>query len=171
MTYKERIDREKDNYNTIILHSDGGLFYNLYERSAYAFHTLVKPFKVHVKTLKALSFPYISIGVPTSKIDDYLKDFEISKENPEYIVVKLKEPIEENAFQTWKKHFIEIKETEINKNRDNNVSALNLQKDNNTSLIHQCFLEVKTLNLASVTPMEAMMFLNNLQMKLKNIDL
>lgn len=178
MTYKERIDREKDNLNTIILHSDGGLFYNLYERSAYAFNTRIKPFKVHVKTLKALSSPYISIGVPTSKVDEYLKDFELSKDNPEYLVATLKEPIDENAFQAWKKHFIEQKEIErtnetipVNELHSDSQKESSNKQDENTSFVRNCFMEVKTLNLASMTPMEAMLFLNELQIKLKNIDL
>ncbi len=178
MTYKERIDREKDNLNTIILHSDGGLFYNLYERSAYAFNTRIKPFKVHVKTLKALSSPYISVGVPTSKVNDYLNGLELSKDNPEYLVAILKEPIDENAFQAWKKHFIEQKEKEktsettpvIDLHSDSQKETP-CKQDENTSLVRNCFMEVKTLNLASMTPMETMMFLNELQMKLKNIDL
>lgn len=178
MTYKERIDREKDNLNTIILHSDGGLFYNLYERSAYAFNTRIKPFKVHVKTLKALPSPYISIGVPTSKVDEYLKELELSKDNPEYLVATLKEPIDENAFQAWKKHFIEQKEIEkasetipvLNVHSDSQTETPT-KKDENISFVRNCFMEVKTLNLASMTPMEAMLFLNELQIKLKNIDL
>lgn len=178
MTYKERIDREKDNLSSIILHSDGGLFYNLYERSAYAFNTRIKPFKVHVKTLKALPSPYIYIGVPTSKVDDYLNGLELCKDNPEFLVATLKESIDENAFQAWKKHFIEQKEIEktnetipvIDLQNDSKTEILNKQ-DDNTSFVRNCFMEVKTLNLASMTPMEAMLFLNNLQMKLKNIDL
>ena len=178
MTYKERIDREKDNLNTIILHSDGGLFYNLYERSAYAFNTRIKPFKVHVKTLKALSSPYISIGVPTSKVNDYLNGLELCKDNPEYLVATLKEPIDENAFQAWKKHFIEQKEIE---NTSETIPVLDVhsdsqtegttKKDENISFVRTCFQDVKMLNLASMTPMEAMLFLNELQIKLKNIDL
>ncbi len=178
MTYKERINLEKDNLTTIILHSDGGLFYNLYERSAYAFNTRIKPFKVHVKTLKALSSPYISVGVPTSKVNDYLNGLELSKDNPEYLVAKLKEPIDENAFQAWKRHFIEQKEIE---KKNETIPVLDIHRnsqketpckqDENTSLVRNCFMEVKTLNLASMTPMEAMLFLNELQMKLKNIGL
>lgn len=178
MTYKERIDREKDNLTSIILHSDGGLFYNLYERSAYTFHTRIKPFKVHVKTLKALSSPYVTIGVPASKINDYLNGLELSKDNPEYLVATLKEPIDENSFRSWKKHFIEQKE--IEKTKDNNPvfnsqddcqEESSIKQDEKLSLIRSCFQEIKTLNLASMTPMEAMLFLNNFQMKIKNIDL
>jgi hypothetical protein len=133
---------------------------------------------VHVKTLKALPSPYISIGVPTSKVDEYLKGLELSKDNPEYLVATLKEPIDENAFQAWKKHFIEQKEIEktsetipvLDDHRDSQTETPT-KKDENITFVRTCFQDVKMLNLASMTPMEAMLFLNELQMKLKNIEL
>ena len=82
MTFKERLDKERDNHAKIILFNDGGLFFNLVERSAYAFHTRIKPFKVHVKTLKGLDEPFVSIGVPVEKIDEYLQGLTIEADGP-----------------------------------------------------------------------------------------
>ncbi len=178
MTFKERIDNEKDNLTKIVLYNDRGLFFNLVERSAYAFATRIKPFKVHVKTLKGLDMPYVYIGVPVEKQNKYLEGLTVTKDDQGNVTAQLNEPIDENAFQAWKKHFIEQKEIE-KKNKtipvldihSNSQKETPCKQDENTSFVRNCFMEVKTLNLASMTPMEAMMFLNKLQMKLKNIDL
>ncbi len=178
MTFKERINNEKDNLTKIVLYNDKGLFFNLVERSAYSFCTRIKSFKVHVKTLKGLDMPYVSIGVPVEKVDEYLNGLTITKDDQGNVTALLAEPIDENAFQAWKKHVIEQKETEkaneaipvLGVYSNSQKETLNKQNDN-TSFVRNCFMEVKTLNLASMTPMEAMLFLNELQMKLKNIDL
>ena len=81
MTFKERIDNEKDNLTKIVLYNDRGLFFNLVERSAYAFVTRIKPFKVHVKTLKGLDMPYVYIGVPVEKQNKYLEGLTVTKDD------------------------------------------------------------------------------------------
>ncbi|MBR0230083.1 MAG: hypothetical protein IJL94_01700 [Erysipelotrichaceae bacterium] len=178
MTFAERIQLENDNLTKIILHNDRGLFFCLVERSAYAFCTRIRPFKVHVKSLKGLSKPYVSIGVPTSKIDEYLKDLSVNKDNPEYITALLIEPIDELAFQSWKKHVIEQSQTQ------NNLITLSETEHSQTvpketdegrksfdSDVADILKEVRALNLAAMTPMEAMLYLNNLQIRLKNTSL
>lgn len=178
MTFKERINNEKDNLTKIVLYNDKGLFFNLVERSAYSFCTRIKSFKVHVKTLKGLDMPYVSIGVPVEKVDEYLNGLTVTKDDQGNVTALLAEPIDENAFQAWKKHIIEQKEIERTNEtipvldvHSNSQKETPCKQDENTSLVRNCFMEVKTLNLASMTPMEAMLFLNELQIKLKNIDL
>ena len=178
MTFKERINNEKDNLTKIVLYNDKRLFFNLVERSAYSFCTRIKSFKVHVKTLKGLDMPYVSIGVPVEKVDEYLNGLTITKDDQGNVTALLAEPIDENAFQAWKKHVIEQKEIErtnetipVNELHSDSQKESSNKQDENTSFIRNCFMEVKTLNLASMTPMEAMLFLNELQIKLKNIDL
>ena len=178
MTFAERIQLENDNLTKIILHNDRGLFFCLVERSAYAFCTRIRTFKVHVKSLKGLSEPYVSIGVPTSKIDEYLKDFSINKDNPEYITAFLMEPIDELAFRSWKKHVIEQSQTQNNLitfpetehsqpvPKETNEGRKSLDSD-----VVDILKEVRALNLVAMTPMEAMLYLNNLQIKLKNKSL
>ena len=176
MTFKERLNREKNNHSAIILFNDRGLFYNVLERSAYAFHTRIRPFKVHIKTLKGLNDPFVSIGVPVAQIDTYLKFLNFTTDDQGNVTAQLDKAIDEKDFQEWKKHFVEQKEKTsetipvIDLHSDSQTETLNKQ-DDNTSFVRNCFMEVKTLNLASMTPMEAMLFLNDLQMKIKNIDL
>ena len=178
MTFKERLDREKDNHTKIILFNDRGLFFNLVERSAYAFHTRIKPFKVHVKTLKGLDKPFVYIGVPVDKTDEYLEGLTSEKDEQGNIIAQLKEPIDEHAFLAWKEHIINQNKqgkasTEQEPIMFPSVTCENRPDEHSEEcdIIRQCFQKVKQLNIASMTPMEAMLYLNNLQQELKNINL
>ena len=179
MTYKERLNNEKDNLTKIILYDDKGLFLQAVERSAYAFHTRIKPFKVHVKTLKDFDGYYMEIGVPSGKVDTYLSGLTVNKEGNGIITAILDEPIDENAFQAWKKHIIEQKEIENTAKIQQDslsaesvpVDAHEIRNDCIDSVIRQCLQEIKTLNIASMTPMEAMVYLNSVQQRFKGVDI
>lgn len=179
MTFKERINNEKENLTKIVLYNDKGLFFNLVERSAYSFCTRIKSFKVHVKTLKGLDMPYVSIGVPVEKVDEYLNGLTITKDDQGNVTALLAEPIDENAFQAWKKHVIEQKENEnAAKTAQKTVQSDELHKEESDTpqcgddiVIRQCLHDIKTLNIASMTPMEAMLYLNTLQQKLKTVNI
>ncbi len=179
MTFKERLNKEKDNHSKIILFNDKGLFYNVLERSAYAFHTRIRPFKVHVKALKGLDEPFVSIGVPVAQKDTYLKFLSVTTDDQGNVIAQLDEAIDENDFQAWKKHIIE--QNNSSKENVDDITLFPAQTGHNSNpgpvnnenetIIRQCVAEVKTLNIAAMTPMEAMMFLNELQIKLKNVSL
>lgn len=179
MTFKERIDNEKDNLTKIVLYNDRGLFFNLVERSAYAFCTRIKPFKVHVKHLKGLDIPFVSIGVPVEYKDEYLQGLTVTTDDRGNVTALLKEPIDENAFQAWKKHIIEQKgrkdavriKQDIFPEDSVHEDVPGVIPDGDDSVIRQCLQEIKKLNIASMTPMEAMNCLNTLQQKLKGIEL
>jgi hypothetical protein len=178
MTYKERLNNEKDNLTKIILYDDKGLFLQAVERSAYAFHTRIKPFKVHVKTLKDFDGYYMEIGVPSGKVDTYLSGLTVNKEANGIITAILDEPIDENAFQAWKKHIIEqmnaakIKSEALALPTDSiHEDAPEVVQSCDNIILRQCLQEVKTLNIASMTPMEAMLYLNSLQQKLKDVNI
>ena len=164
MTIRERLEKEKDNLTKIILFYDRGLFYNCVEKSAYAFHTQIKPFKIHVKTLKGFEEPYISLGVPADKIDSYLQGYEFEKDENDNIIARLRKPIDTNVFLLWKQNII-TKHDDVKKNKQ-----ISNQKEDEI-IISQCLHEIKTLNIASMTPMEAMNVLNNLHQRIKNISI
>lgn len=164
MTIRERLEKEKDNLTKIILFYDRGLFYNCVEKSAYAFHTQIKPFKIHVKTLKGYEEPYISLGVPADKINSYLQGYEFEKDENDNIIARLKKPIDKNVFLLWKQNMI-AKHGDVKKNKE-----ISNQKEDEI-IISQCLHEIRTLNIASMTPMEAMNVLNNLHQRIKNISI
>ena len=174
MTFKERLNREKDNHSAIIFYNDRGLFYNVLERSAYAFHTRIRPFKVHVKTLKGLDDPFVTIGVPVAQIDTYLKFLNFTTDGQGNVTAQLDKAIDEKDFQEWKKHILDNYNEKKEKAEKTFVLEEQIEdtdKQEENIILRQCFQEVKTLNIASMTPMEAMLYLNSLQQKLKNIKL
>ena len=174
MTFKERLNREKDNHSAIILFNDRGLFYNVLERSAYAFCTRIKPFKVHVKTLKGLDDPFVSIGVPVSQKDTYLKFLNFTTDDQGNVMAQLDKAIDEKDFQEWKKHILDNYNEKKEKAENTFILEEQIEdtdKQEEKIILRQCFQEVKTLNIASMTPMEAMLYLNSLQQKLKNVEL
>lgn len=174
MTFKERLNREKDNHSAIILFNDRGLFYNVLERSAYAFCTRIKPFKVHVKTLKGLDDPFVSIGVPVSQKDTYLKFLNFTTDDQGNVTAQLDKAIDEKDFQEWKKHILDNYNEKKEKAKNTFILEEQIEdtdKQEENIILRQCFQEVKTLNIASMTPMEAMLYLNSLQQKLKNVEL
>lgn len=174
MTFKERLNREKDNHSAIILFNDRGLFYNVLERSAYAFHTRIRPFKVHVKTLKGLDEPFVSIGVPAAQKDTYLKFLNFTTDDQGNVTAQLDKAIDEKDFQEWKKHILDNNNEKKEKAEKTIILEEQIEdtdKQEENKILRQCFQEVKTLNIASMTPMEAMLYLNSLQQKLKNVEL
>ena len=174
MSFKERLNREKDNHSAIILFNDRGLFYNVLERSAYAFHTRIRPFKVHVKTLKDLDDPFVSIGVPVAQKDTYLKFLNFTTDDQGNVTAQLDKTIDEKDFQEWKKHILDNYNEKKEKAEKTFILEEQIEdtdKQEENIILRQCFQEVKTLNIASMTPMEAMLYLNSLQQKLKNVEL
>ena len=174
MSFKERLNREKNNHSAIILFNDRGLFYNVLERSAYAFHTRIRPFKVHVKTLKGLDNPFVSIGVPVAQIDTYLKFLNFTTDDQGNVTAQLDKTIDEKDFQEWKKLILDNyndKKEKAEKTFILEEQIENTDKQEENIILRQYFQEVKTLNIASMTPMEAMLYLNSLQQKLKNVEL
>lgn len=174
MSFKERLNREKDNHSAIILFYDRGLFYNVLERSAYAFHTRIRPFKVHVKTLKGLDSPFVSIGVPVAQINTYLKFLNFTTDDQGNVTAQLDNAIDEKDFQEWKNHIIDNYNEKKEKTEKTFILEEQIEdtyKQEENIILRQCFQKVKTLNIASMTPMEAILYLDNLQHKLKNVKL
>lgn len=174
MSYKERLALEENNTNQIFLFNDGPLFYALLERSAYVFHTRIKPFKVQVKTLKSVDHPFVSIGVPADKVNNYLEGMTVEKDDHGIICAKLDEPINEMAFKAWKNHILEQKQlTQANEKYIPDINNIFIPNNaySDIAVAMDCLKEIQTLNIASMTPMETMLYLNNLQEKLKKIKL
>lgn len=179
MTFSERIQKENNNHSKIFLYYDRGLFFNLVNQSAYAFHTRIKPFKVHVKTLKNHNAPYVTLGFPVSKKNDYLDGLSWEDDGIGCITVTLEEKIDERAYQAWKEHIInqykqETKEQYLQEESLFDLTCKEMAEENNNEellFVKQCLKEIQTLNIAAMTPMQTMLFLNDLHGKLKNVKL
>lgn len=178
-TYKERIEKEKDNFDNMYLYSDGGLFFHLYDHSAFAFCSRISQLKVHVKKLKAFSEPYLYIGFPVNKKDNYLSSLNVIEDCASMVTIKLDSLIDIDEYQTWKNNIL-LDDLKSKNGKENNVKKMTvIESDvaaehyikNIDTQKEKLIDSVLKLNIASMTPMEAMVFLNDLQKKLRDCNI
>ena len=177
MTYKERIDKEDRNHNCLILYKEG-IFFKAYEQSAYAFHTRIQPFQLKAKTLKDVEQPYITLGFPQSQQEKYLSGLKIIEENPEYLIAELPEPINKDAFVSWKSGVLASTATqEPSSDAGEGAERPDAQPEPERELtegnaaLAALLNKVLDLNMAAMTPMTAFNFLYQFQTDLKEISL
>jgi len=177
MTYKERVKREEGNRDRMFVYDEGGLFHNLYERSAYAFCRTIKECKVNIRSISYLEEPLAYIGVPTTRIANYLPMERAERIDGKCYAIPLSEPIDEDDFARWKSQA--VKEHEERERRkvvkDDERKAVNGETSDNANeadniVIRHCVTRIRNLNMASMTPMEAMNFLHEMQEKLREIN-
>ena len=175
MTYKERIDKEDRNHNCLILYKEG-IFFKAYEQSAYVFYTRIAPFQLKVKTLKDVEQPYITLGFPQSQQEKYLSGLKIIEENPEYLIAELPEPINKDAFVSWKLGVLASTATqEPSSDAGEGAERPDAQPEREltegNAALAALLNKVLDLNLAAMTPMAAFNFLYQFQTDLKQISL
>ena len=169
MTIKERVQREESNHDSMIVYADGGLFYNLYERSAFAFCTRIRSFKVNVKTIQGIDAPFVSIGVPVNRKEEYLAGLAPDPNEEKCFHIRLNDSVDEKSFVKWKNLAIRNDE-EKKRLRHVNRKGVPEPGDTDYMTVRHCIIEIKELNMASMTPMDAMNFLHTMQAKLKDIN-
>lgn len=195
MTIRERIERERNNTEYMYLYSDGGLFGYLYDRSAYVFYTRFKSFKVHVRKLKDMDAPYLYLGFPIAEKDKYIpcSDFVREELKKGYAFkLKLDFPIGITNYERWKNDIISKNMSACNSSKMENLPTKdtnNKQRKSKNGLcrelvnklenrgkvfiengnIEKLISEILSLNIANMTPMETMRYLNDLQKELKRL--
>ena len=101
LTQKEIIDREQTNTDSVWLYLEGS-FYKAYERSAFAFCTRIKDYKVLRKESKTLGRDILYVGFPMTALDRTLGNAMTRKVDEVVIDVMLSYPINENEFFQWR---------------------------------------------------------------------
>lgn len=100
MTIEEKIERESPEMIRIYRE---GMFWKLYNRSAFHFFQLIRPYLVKKKYMKGLQAEIVSMGFPHSVLEDMLtrlEDVSVSLEkNEEEITVWLSEP--QTGYEEW----------------------------------------------------------------------
>lgn len=230
MKIKEKLYQEDMNRNKLILYKEG-IFFKAYDRSAYAFHTRIKPFQLKLKTIDIPKdrdiFPkgyiteaYITLGFPIAQQEKYIGNLLIVEDTPELLIVELTEDINEEDYNAWFsqqkaeleqktkqakeksaastnpltetkespseeesheellpvwkdriENFAQIVEALNKKNKPNAIRELPQNCDwNDWQMRYFCRL-VKKLNLADITPIEALNFLYLLQQDLRELKI
>lgn len=182
MTYLERLKIENENTgNSIILFNDGGLFLMVLERSAYLFSTFIKKSTILVRPLKGHE-PFVHIGVRKSMLLDYLEtqqslvSYGIDEQTDRTVIYfSLPENANIEDFAKWKEEQLRFFQEKEERDKENkrvvNNHKDNLSQNDTTASLKQCFKEVVSLNIADITSMDALNFLNELQKKLRKIEL
>ena len=148
----------------IHLHKEG-LFYVAYERSCYAFHRYIKPFKLSKRYVKSAGQEVVKLGFPSSGLEKLMEGriYEHITDKRVAVTLKEEETIDETAFSEWKKN-IEMQPPKIT-----TVSAPQLQdahKFESDRLIRM----ILTFPLESRTPMDCMNFVSELKRTIMNLQ-
>ena len=101
MTQKEIIEFEETNTGVIRLYLEGS-FYKAYERSAFAFCTRIKDYKVLRKESKTLGRDILYVGFPMTALDRTLADSIIQTIDEKTLRIILPAPISLNGFEEWR---------------------------------------------------------------------
>lgn len=172
MNCKLIVEQESQNTSEIRLYREG-LFWKAYERSAYAFYTRVKPFKLTKRYVKLLSDELVSLGFPASQLTVLFPADRISLQTDEQVCIRT-EPIDVDAFPAWKAGIALMpagngKKTEQAAKQDMPpVCAVTpFLPDMDETAAKQVVLKLMDYNLADSTPMETMQFVSELKMLLK----
>lgn len=141
ITDKLRI--EARNERTIRLWPEGS-FYKAYERSAYLFVTHLRAYEVKCRYIEAAGQDVVSIGFPQTslgKLGVTSTEGELGS-----VTVKLDVSISEQEFLLWREAQSHPVAEPIESTAETTVAA-----------------RIRSLNLASMTPMQSMMLLSELQ--------
>lgn len=153
MTAKGIMELERENLHTIILLREG-IFWKAYEKSAYAFHHQIQPYKLSKKHVPSVNGELVSLGFPTGVTDNLLSGRKVLL-SEDYKMIIESESIDLAAFEAWKEQIPlmapVVKET------------VTVPQPTDVVKIIQ---NIKLFNLESKTPVECMLFLMDIKKQL-----
>jgi len=147
LTLSEKIALQKNTHARIFLFKEG-LFYKVYNEGAYFLRT--KKYKVHVKKINRGTTEILSIGFPSSVFENLKEDYLIT-ESGQYSFFETAEVFDVAAFERWKNEALSTYYNEIGKGAYNDVLD-----------------EIKKYPLATKTPMEAFLWICEIQKRIGN---
>lgn len=169
MLVKEKISREKG--DLISLYREG-LFWKLYNVSAYNFSRLVKPYAVKKKYIKEIKEIVVSIGFPDVLLTgnlDKLKPFSSFVNVTENMIeIGLAEPLE--GYQEWfdQQDIMPEKFPNPENKKEKKEEEISKNEHCNDTTSEQIIKELRSFPLMQKTPLEVQMFVLELQKKLSN---
>ena len=101
MTFREIIDREDQNTDSIWLYREG-MFMKAYERSAFFAHTLIHEFKLSKRYIKTVNMDVISLGFPEQTIPKWLNGYVYEWVQDGLLRCHMRKAFDEVEFHNWK---------------------------------------------------------------------
>ncbi|SEH64781.1 hypothetical protein SAMN02745192_0603 [Xylanibacter ruminicola] len=155
-TMKEKLAFEQQNENTIRLWPEGG-FYRAFERSAYLFVNHVRQYEVRRKFVKVVGSDVVDIGFPKLVLHRLGHEIEDCRDGCK--TIKIDSSIDEQSFQIWRSS---VPQGVV---RQPTVPVYpELQPPVAKGPVeHDVAERIRQLNMASMTPMQCMVLLAELQ--------
>lgn len=146
--FKEDIyTSEQSNSDRIVLYKER-LFWIAYERSAYLFHTHIRPYRAQRKFIKKIGCEVVSLGFPDSVLA--LVGAPMIEQSEGRVVFQAPAKVDESEFAKWKDEaLLYVKQPKFAPARDN--------ADNKHA--EQLVKSLREFNVESKTPVECMIFL------------
>lgn len=102
MTTKEIVERENGETDRVFLYREG-IFWKLYERSAWWFVQNVHPFKPAKRFVKSVGQEVVTIGFPVTAFDKYAAALEVISKEEKIMMLGIPEQQRGNkGFGAWK---------------------------------------------------------------------
>lgn len=165
MTIKEidLLEEKKGDDSEILLFKEG-IFMKLYNMSAYLFHRYIKSYKVKNIYYKSTDKTYLSIGFPSEILPKLLEENNLSiiREKGYFSIKDKMLSVDTQKYKEFENKYQES-ETITRSNTNIKVESMDnklINAENNLVVQH-----LRAFNLASSTPMECMLFLNQLKEK------
>ena len=166
------IARESDNTTYIHLYRVG-LFYRAFQRSAYLFQTQVRNFKAVKKFYKTTGSDAVIIGFPSVMLDELFPKGGVETVAEGYLRIPC-DPVDTAAYQVW---FATVRHAPEKVKKFERAAELQTRmlaekpapppSETRKSLREAVLQEVETFAIENATPLDCMMFLNELKRKLK----
>ena len=143
-TINHIISIEDTNIQKIYFYREG-IFYKAYERSAYAFVTHCRDFKVKRRYYKAVNCEVVSIGFPSACLGKYFPKDKV-QEIQEGVEIELDNMLDVESYEEWK----------------STISHDNSKMNGNLSDA-EVAMKIKNFPIEVKTPLDCMLFLSELK--------
>ena len=183
MKVEEKIVKERENTDKIMLYSDGSKFVRAYNNSAFAFSKQVHQYKVLAALNKSLNEVFVYVGFPLDKLDDNLKNYttEVISEKEKLFIVQLDKPIPTEEYENWKIQMIQEAddrkkiEAEAKKDKDkkddkSDDNAQRAQEETLPATANDVVREILAVNMLTLTPLQALTMMGEFQARLRLSD-
>jgi hypothetical protein len=152
------MELEVANQDKLLLFKEG-IFWRMYEMSAFRFVTVIKPLKITKKTIKSLGTEMVSCGFPQNILSELLDRFDEGRIDTQekMIVVKGFMPVSTASLTDWK-NSIPLKEKTIAVSSKEGKLMSSPKKE--------VIDKLRGFPLAIKTPIECQQFIHALQAEL-----
>jgi hypothetical protein len=157
MTTKEILQMEsgKDSATTLLLFREG-IFLKAYEESAFLFHRFIRKYEVKTVHYKNIGRSLLSLGFPSRYLEVIVKEAQLTVQEEVNGICKLTS----DAFRFSEEEYLLFKKEQTS------LSPVQLTRKKAANEKIDIMTRLQQFNIADSTPMECMLFLNELKQSL-----